>query len=91
MHYKHVNKIWQSTTRSLHETKKMRKITTELLTIGITGLCFMILAVSRIKTSSLLKCLVDKISPNGSFTEDFMILNITNFADITRKENDGVL
>jgi len=31
-----------------------------------------------------------KASLNGSFMENFMTLNIINFVDMTRKENDGV-
>ena len=31
-----------------------------------------------------------KVSLNGSFMEDFMTLNIINFANMTRREKDGV-
>ena len=34
--------------------------------------------------------MIDKVSLNKGFMEDFIALNIINFGDMTRRENDGV-
>ena len=41
-------------------------------------------------TSSYKENLVAKVSLNRGFMEGFMVYNIINFADILRRDNDGV-
>ena len=39
---------------------------------------------------AVVQCMADKVSLNEGFMESFMTLNIINFADVARKEKDGV-
>ena len=42
-------------------------------------------------TTVVLQAAMAKVSLSGGFMESFMTLNIINFADVTKRENDGVL